>query len=276
MIANAARDRRMRAVAICVVVVVGCAPVVLLALGALQPIGVVRRTLLDNFGASWTTQNFSLLGDAVGAWPRWFVNSGIVVLVAVPLTVLVASLAGFVMATASRSWCRALLVVTVVALLVPASALWAPRAVLYRTIGVSDSLVALILPAFVGTSPLFVLLFALSYRRLPRSMFDAAELAGASPLRVWRQVAWPLGRPTAFAVGMLAAAWHWGNLSDALLYVSRTESTTVAAGLRNLASIEPANHPLLLTAALLATVPVVALFVVAHRALLARAVRSAT
>lgn len=264
----------LRAVAIGGVLVVGCAPVVLLALGAVQPIGFVRRTLLDDWGSSWTTQNFTILGDVVTDWPRWFVNSGIVVLIAVPLTVLVASLAGFVMATASRSWRRAMLVATVAALLVPTSALWVPRAVLYRTIGVSDSLVALILPALIGTSPLFVLLFALAYRRLPRSMFDAAELAGASPIRVWWRLAWPLGRPTAFAVGVLAAAWHWSNLSDALLYVSRTEATTVVAGIRSLASIEPANHPLLLTAALLATAPVVALFAVAHRALLARAIRS--
>lgn len=193
-------------------------------------------------------------------------NSAIVVLIAVSLTVLVASWAGFAIATASPRIQKILVVCSLIALMVPVGALWIPRFVMFKWLGMTDTLVPLIAPALMGTTPFYVLIFGLVYSRIPKSLYEAARLEGMSPLRIWQRVAFPLGKPAAFAVGVLALAWHWANFIDPLIFLSSEEHYTLPLGLRALQSLEPTNHPLLLAGAVLATVPPVLAFLLVQRA----------
>jgi multiple sugar transport system permease protein len=193
-------------------------------------------------------------------------NSLMVVAVAVPVTVLVASLAGYVIATATPKVRKRLVVLSLIALMIPATVLWIPRFVIFRWLGLVDTLVPLMAPALMATTPFYVLLFALSYSRVPRSLYEAARLEGLSPMQVWRKVAWPLGKPVAFAVAVLAFAFHWSNFIDPLLYLSSEESQTIPLALRSLASLEPTMHPILLAASVFAAVPPVIAFLLAQRA----------
>jgi multiple sugar transport system permease protein len=200
--------------------------------------------------------------------PLWtfFRNSLIVVAVAVPITVLVASLAGFVIATATPRARRHLIGLSLIALMIPVTALWIPRFVMFRWTGLVDTLIPLMVPALMATTPFYVLLFALSYARVPKALFEAARLEGLSPLQVWRKIAWPLSKPVAFAVAVLAFAFHWSNFIDPLLYLSSEKSHTISLGLRSLATLEPTNHPIFLAAAVAAAVPPIAAFLLAQRA----------
>ena len=67
-------------------------------------------------------------------------------------------------------------------LMVPVSALWLTRFLLFRQVGLIDSLGVLIAPAVMGTSPLFVLLFYWAFRRLPAELFETARIEGASAI----------------------------------------------------------------------------------------------
>jgi multiple sugar transport system permease protein len=201
----------------------------------------------------------------------YMLNSLIVVTFAVPITVVVASMAGFAIARAAPRVRKWLIGASIAALMVPATALWIPRFAMMRWLGLADTLVPLILPALMATSPFYVLLFALVYSRLPRSVFEAAELDGLGPWASWRLIAWPLSRATVFAVAVLAFVVHWSNLLDAVLYLSSPENFTAPLGLRALQSLEPTNHPILLAAAtMVALVPVLA-FLAIQRALFSRA-----
>jgi len=168
---------------------------------------------------------------------RHLVNSIVVVLVAVPVTVVIASWAGFTVATTSPRRRRILIGLSVAALMVPLSALWVGRAALYRSLGIIDSLGTLIAPAFMATTPFYVLIFALAYGRVPKTIYEAARLDGPSPFAIWRDVAFPLAKPAAFAVGMLAFVWHWGNFIDPLLYISSPDNSTAALTLRTLQTL---------------------------------------
>jgi multiple sugar transport system permease protein len=219
--------------------------------------------------------NYELARTLVGAWPAALRNSLLVAAVAVPVTVLIGSLAGFALATGSRGWRRLLAAATLVALAVPASALWVPRFWLFRVSGLHDTLAAVASPALLATSPFYVLVFALAFSRVPRSLYEAAGLAGLSPLRTWWQVGVPLTRPAAFAVTVLAFTAHWSNLVEPLLYTSSAERATLPLLLRQLQMMEPSNHPVLLAGAVMVTAPAVLLFLLAQRAFLVRIVDTA-
>ena len=237
--------------------------------GALRAPGEPPPDGFDVIADELHLDNFQIVTSIVDLSGQ-MLNSALVVAVAVPLTVVIASWAGFTIVTGTRRMSRALVVLSVLALMVPATALWVPRFVMFRSADLLDSLWPLVAPALMATSPFYVLLFALAYSRIPKQLFDAARVEGLSPMRTWWQVAWPLGRPAAFAVAMLAFVFHWSNFIDALLYLSSEENYTLPLGLRTLQTLEPTLHPLMLAGAAIATLPALVAFLLGQRALFAR------
>lgn len=257
-----------RRIVIVVVCVLFALPVVLMFLGALQPPGQPPAPGFDLIPEDPRWDNFQTIATFMDLW-RQMMNSLIVVAVSVPLSVVVASWAGFTIVTGSPRMRRILIVVSVVTLMIPATALWVPRFALFRWIGLIDSLISLMLPALMATSPFYVLIFALAYWRIPAPLFEAARVEGLSPLRTWATIAWPLARPAAFAVAMLAFVFHWSNFIDALLYLRNESNYTLPLGLRALQTFEVTLHPLMLAGAALATIPSLLAFLIGQRALFA-------
>lgn len=238
-------------------------PLVFMAAGSLRPLGPPPQTLElipDRFDFGNYPRVFELVDI-----PRYAVNSLIVVVVAVPLTVLVASWAGFAMARLSGRTATIMIVLTFVALMVPTTALMVPRFAIFRTLGLNNTFVPLWAPSLLGTSPFYVLLFYWSFKRLPAELFEAARLEGLKPVAVWWRVAMPLIRPVTVAVGVLAFSFTWSNFLDPLIYLSDERLYTLPLGLRALSLIDPSNVPLLLAGATAASAPVVIAFLYVQR-----------
>jgi multiple sugar transport system permease protein len=197
--------------------------------------------------------------------PRYTVNSLIVVAFAVPLTVLTASWAAFAMTRLPRRWAGALVALSLIALMVPLTALLVPRFVIFKNLGLVDSYVPLVAPAIMGTSPFYVLLYYWGFKRVPPSLFEAARLEGLGPMAIWRRVAMPLVRPVTVAVAVLAFVVTWGNFLDPLIFLVDQEKFTLPLGLRALASLDRTNFPLLLAGSVAATLPVIVAFLIVQR-----------
>ena len=159
------------------------------------------------------------------------------------------------------------MVASVVALMVPVTALLVPRFVLYRLLGLTDTLVPLVLPALLATSPFYVLVYYLAFRAVPGDLFDAARLADLSPLRTWWQVAMPLVKPVTAAVAALVFVLTWSNFIEPLVYVYDRDLFTVPLALRSLSTLDRSDYPVFLAGAVLASIPAFVLF--APRATLA-------
>jgi multiple sugar transport system permease protein len=198
----------------------------------------------------------------------YVVNSLVVVALAVPLTLATASAAGFAMSQLSRPAQRWLLVGSLALLMIPLTALWLTRYLLYSLVGLTDTLLALILPAVMGSSPLFVLLFYWAFRRVPGEVFDAARLDGAGAFSIWRRIGLPLVAPTIVAVGILAFLLYWSDFINPLLYLKSQDLYTLPLGLRQLQQLDRSNWSLLMAGSVVLAAPAVVLFLVLQRSFL--------
>ena len=196
---------------------------------------------------------------------RYTLNSLVVATVTMVLSVLVASLAGFGVARLRGRVFDALVVATLLSLMVPATALVVPRFAVFQWLGLTDTWAPLVAPALVGTSPLYVLLYAWAFRRVPRELYDVCRMHDLGPFATWRQVAMPLVKPVTVAVAFLAFLVSWGNVLDPLVYLFDPALYTLPLGLRSLATLDRSDLPVVLAGAVVATAPVVALFLVAQR-----------
>ena len=222
-------------------------PLLWAVLAALRPAGAPLAGPL--LAARPTLAAFGRLFAVLPVW-RLTANSLLVVALAVPLTLLTASWAGFAMARLPRPAQRRWVLVSLLALMVPGVALWSSRFLIYSRLGLTDNAGALLAPALMGSSPFYVLMFYRAFRRIPAALYDAAALDGAGVLATWGRVALPVARPTAAAVAVLAFVAYWGDYLSPLLYLSDARRYTLPVGLELLRQLGRADYPLLLAGAL--------------------------
>lgn len=239
-------------------------PILLAVAASLLPLGEIAQPAwpLELRQPQWG--NYRILFERL-PFGRYLLNSLFVVLVSVPLSVLVASLAGFALIRATPRWRRPLLIFALLTMLVPPSAVWLFRFQAFRQIGLIDSLAALIVPAIAGGNSLFVLIYFWALRQVPAELFEAAEIDGAGFLRSWWRVALPLVRPATAAVTLLAFTLFWGNFIEPVLFIYDPEKYTLPVGLQLLNQLDSANRPLLMAGAVVAMLPPILLFGVTQR-----------
>ena len=256
-----------------VVIVVFLAPVAFMAAGSLRQVGIAPARGFEVIPEGAGFSAYRSLTDLLPLG-RLLLNSAIVVAVAVPVTVLVASWAGFALAQLPRRSRRLLVGLTVALLVVPLPAVWVARFVLYVELGVLDTLIPLMAPALAATTPFTVLLAYRAFRRVPPALFEAARLEGASSLVTWWRVGLPMVKATTTAIAAIAFAFHWGNYLDALLYVQSEEERTLPLGLSELTLLDSNDYPVLLAGALVLSLPPLLLLAVVQRRLLSAVDRS--
>ncbi len=86
-----------------------------------------------------------------------------------------------------------------------------------RVLGVKDTLWALILPYLV--TPFNVLLMRTYFAGLPKDLFDAARVDGASEWRIFFRIVVPLSTPALATVGLFTMLQYWNDMYQALLFI---------------------------------------------------------
>ncbi|WP_341715748.1 carbohydrate ABC transporter permease [Micromonospora sp. FIMYZ51] len=246
------------------VILVFVPPLLLLVAGSLTEPGLPPSPTPQLVPDPLSTTGYAHAVD-LGGLLRASLNSVLVAVLAVPLSVLVAALAGFALARLAPRTTAVVVAASLVALMVPATALLVPRFAIFRFLGLTDTLVPLVAPALLGTSPLYVLVYYLAFRALPADLYDACLVADLSPLRTWWRMALPLVRPVTAGLTALTFVLTWSNFLDPLVYVYDRDLFTLPLALRSLSLLDPTNFPVFLAGAVLATVPALVVFALAQR-----------
>jgi multiple sugar transport system permease protein len=271
-VSQASRDRWRHLPAVILSVLFGL-PLLVMVTGSLRPAGIPPARGTELFASSPTLENYPEAFDTVDL-ARQLTNSLIVALIVVPFTIVVASWAGLAISRLRGRTAGLLIGLSLVTLMIPATALIVGRFAIFSQLGLTNTLIPLVAPALMGTSPFFVLFFAWSFRRIPPELFDAARLEGAGWLSVWWRVALPLVRPTVAAVAVLAFTVTWASFLEPLVYLSDPSLYTVPIGLKSLSELPASDGPIYLAAAVVATVPPILAFLAVQRMLFSPAARN--
>lgn len=162
-----------------------------------------------------------------------------------------------------------LFVLVLSGLMLPDEVLIIPQFLVFRSFGWLDTLRPLVFPAFVAYSAFNVFLLRQFFLQVPRDLDEAAMMDGAGPLRVLWSVYLPLSKPALATVAIFSFLYHWNDFLRPLIYLNSQENFTLTLGLQAFAGAatntsEAAQH-LLMSAAVLMTLPIAALFFAAQR-----------
>jgi multiple sugar transport system permease protein len=242
----------------------------LLALGAVaflfpffyMLVGSLRKTTTGDLSSAVprgiTGSNYTAVNGAISLG-RSLLNSGIVTIGVLLCTLVFGLLAGYALAQLhfrgrGTVFATLLLVQTVPFLVV-------------RDYGLGDSYLGMILPFAVNSTAVF--LFRQFFLQMPRSLFEAARLDGASELRILWQVALPMARPAVLTAMLLTFIGPWNEFLWPFLVTKdagmQPLAVSLASFLSNLQGTVPNPTGALLAGACVLAAPAVALFLLFQR-----------
>lgn len=116
-------------------------------------------------------------------------------------------------------------------IMVPGTVLQIPTFELFRTLGWINTFYPFIVPAFLGGGISNVFLIRQFLNSLPLSLFEAAEIDGASEPTMFVKLAVPLALPIITTVAIFTFSGVWNDFFSPLLYLNDENKYTLAYGL---------------------------------------------
>ena len=154
--------------------------------------------------------------------------------------------------------------VLIATLLLPWHVTMIPRFLLLRELGLYNTLGALVVPTFFGDA-FFIFLLRQFFLTLPDELSDAARLDGCNEWGIFWRIALPLSHPALATVALLQFIAAWNDFNGPLLYLRDSSRFPLAYGLEQFVSSHSSQTHLLLAAAVLFTLPIAVLFLLAQR-----------
>jgi multiple sugar transport system permease protein len=236
------------------------APLLVVFLTSLTPPGSVSGiNLAQN---EWTWANYQ------EAWRRGnfllaFANSTLVALAVTAFQIFTSALAGYALARLQFWGRRAVLLIVLATLVLPFQILVVPIFLVLRWGNLINTYGALILPTAANGFGIFLL--RQYFQTIPVELEEAATLDGANRLQILWRVILPLARPALVTLFLFTFIGEWNDLFKPLVFTTRPELRTVQLALAEFQEQFTNEWALLMAAVVIATVPVVVLFLIGQR-----------
>jgi multiple sugar transport system permease protein len=216
---------------------------------------------------------FANYRDGLSSQPffGYFLNTLTLEVLVVPGIVLTCSMAAFAFGRLRWPGRNIVFAVLMSGLMLPYAATLIPSFIAWEKLGLIDTYVPLVLPAWfagAGGGMASVFLLRQFFRTIPRDLDEAAYIDGAGPVRVYLQIILPLSKPALLVVGVFTFFAVWNDFLNPLIYLSDGAKFTLALGLASFKGTFSSEWGYLMAASTVVTLPVVVIFFIAQRHLL--------
>jgi len=186
-------------------------------------------------------------------------NSIIIVFFSTVGQIAIASLAAYAFAKIQFKGKNFVFMMFLASMMIPGQVTIIPRFMLFKSMGLYNTLWSCILPFWFSTTAIFML--RQFYIGLPNDLMEAAKIDGAGHFRIFLQVLMPLTKPAMITLVILAFIGSWNEYLSPLIFITKQEKYTVAQAIRWYLLDELQRYDLTMAAATIAIVPVIILFI---------------
>jgi multiple sugar transport system permease protein len=263
-----ARQRLGWGVANVVVVLIAAIPVLwLVSLSFKDP-----STLTDGsfYPHKWTLENYRGIFNQP-LFTHALVNSIGIAIISTILGVALGAMAAYAIARLDFPGKRLLVASALLIAMFPAISLVNPMFNLWRTLGIFDTWIGLIIPYMTFSLPLSIYTLSAFFREIPWELERAAALDGATPLQAFRRVIVPLAAPGIFTTAILVFLYCWNDFVFAISLTSTNNARTVPAAIAFFTGASQFQQPTgsIAAAAVIITIPVIVVVMLFQRRIVA-------
>jgi raffinose/stachyose/melibiose transport system permease protein len=210
---------------------------------------------IQNYVQAWTENSFS----------RYFLNSVLVSLATVVITVICASLAAFAFARYTFPFKQTIFYIFLASLAVPNLLLLIPQFLLMDRLHLLNSLAGLTLLYVSSNLPFTIFLLRGFFEAIPREYEESIRLDGAGTFRVLVNLIAPLSLPALAVVSMFIFSAAWDEFPIALTMISSSNNYTLPVGLADFIGVHTVAWGPFFAASVIATIPVIVVFLISLR-----------
>ncbi|QVK19520.1 carbohydrate ABC transporter permease [Mycoplasmatota bacterium] len=161
--------------------------------------------------------------------------------------------------------------------IVPSQVLTIPTYLMLKKIGLLGNVLAIILPATFAQGlkhSIFILIAYQFYKSIPKVLDEAAEIDGASPLKIFLRIALPLSVPALLVSFLFSFVWYWNETSTISQYLENYKTLPIqlskfAATFEKLYPmsdyVDQANRSIKMAGTLLTILPVLGVYFILQR-----------
>lgn len=211
----------------------------------------------------------------VARMDQLLLSSVLIVIGVVPVSVLLATMAGYGLAKLTTDRFRWLYLVFVFGLTLPFEAVITPLYYEVRAMGLLNTRFAIILPLIGLYMPFGVYWMRAHFLTVPNDLSEAAQLDGATRWKEFWMVQVPLARPAIMSLTILLFLWTWNQFLLPVVLVRDPMQRTMAGALGAFQGQWGTDVPLLCAGALLILAPTIILFLMFQRQFVAALMQGA-
>ena len=201
-------------------------------------------------------ENYQALFSGAASFGLWFRNSAIVSIVGTTLTLIITSLSAYAFARIDFRFKGFLFGLLITTLVLPSVMFLVPQYKLIATIGLYDSLPALVLPGLAGVFGVFFM--RQFFLTIPLELEEAAYVDGANRWRTFASVVLPLAGPALATLAVITFLAFWNDYLWPTIICQN--NCTLPPGLRSLQRQFTSDPGLIMTGAVVAALPVLVLY----------------
>ncbi|MFI3175969.1 MAG: carbohydrate ABC transporter permease [Eubacteriales bacterium] len=189
-----------------------------------------------------------------------YANTLILIFIRIILAIVTSSTAAYALARLEFKGKNIVFGLVLLQMMVPTQIYLIPQYKIVANLNMLNTMFALVLPGIVSTFGVFLLRQA--FLALPMSLEEAAKIEGCNPPQVFFYVMLPLTKSSMVALGIFTALFAYKELMWPMIVNTRNDSMTLSVALAKLQGQYTTNYPELMAAAVIASVPIILLYLI--------------
>ena len=215
--------------------------------------------IVDNFQQVLETRNYMLVVA--------FANSLILTVCSVTLMVIFGAMVGYVLQRRPSRWNIPVNLCVFAGLIIPPAVV--PTVWVLQELHLFGTMMGMVLIELAFGLAFCVLLFRAFVSQIPRELDEAALIDGASPLRLFFRIIFPLLKPVVVTVVVIQSVFVFNDFQNPLYFFPGDENATVQLTLYNFQSQYLTDYNLLFMNILLITIPPLIAYIIFQRQIVA-------
>lgn len=229
---------------------------------SLQPQDAVFSVPPQLWPKHMTFQNYIDAWNAA-PWLRYFGNTLFVAVASTLISLTTSSLAAFAFACINFKGKEALFSLVLSVMMIPAATTLIPNFLIIRTLGWYDKFYALIIPFAASVFGIFLL--RQYFMSMPKELWEAAQIDGASRLRYFRSIALPLAKPAIVTIAINSFLGSWTSFLWPTVMTQSQNKQLIEVALNSFLGEKGQQWSQLAAASVFTTIPIVILFFFVQR-----------
>lgn len=213
--------------------------------------GIPRSLGIDNYIKMFTKENFH----------HYFYNSVIILIATLLIIVLCSSMVAYALGRYRFKFNGTMRIYFLLGLMFPAQLGILPIFILMKDMHLINSPLSVILILASGIS-MPVLLLTVFFEKMPQDIYESAVLDGASEWTTFYRVMFPLASPVIFSICIVMSVQIWNQFFISLIFLQSQEKKTIPLVVMKYTSNLMLSMDKALVASVLATVPILIIFVI--------------